>query len=74
MFFFAENNTATMSSKAKCKYWEKCYRKDATHLAEFLHPGGVKESKKEIKKEEKKEEKGEIRFYMSIIKKKKRCY
>ena len=38
-----------MSSKAKCKYWEKCYRKDATHLAEFLHPSDVKESKKEEK-------------------------
>lgn len=40
-----------MSSKAKCKYWEKCYRKDATHLAEFLHPSDVKESKKEEKEE-----------------------
>lgn len=42
-----------MSSKVKCKYWEKCYRRDATHLAEFLHPADVKgkDSKKEDKEE-----------------------
>lgn len=26
------------ASKPKCKYWEKCYRKDAGHKAGFLHP------------------------------------
>lgn len=44
-----------MSSKAKCNYWEKCFRKDTTHLAEFLHPGDMKENKKETKREEKEE-------------------
>ena len=52
-----------MSSKAKCNYWEKCYRKDATHLSEFLHPGDVKESKKETKKEEK----GKIMFQVKFF-------
>ena len=57
---FCRKYIGIMSSKAKCNYWEKCYRKDATHLAEFLHPGDVKESKKETKKEEK----GKITFHM----------
>ena len=52
-----------MSSKTKCNYWEKCYRKDATHLAEFLHPRDVKESKKEVKKEEK----GKIIFLVHAL-------
>ena len=51
-----------MSSKAKCKYWEKCYRKDKIHQNEFLHPGDEKENKKE-EKESKKEEKGKKNIY-----------
>ncbi len=25
--------------KEKCRYWDKCYRKDPGHLKQFLHPG-----------------------------------
>ncbi|KAL5022797.1 hypothetical protein ScPMuIL_001952 [Solemya velum] len=25
--------------KVKCKYWNKCYRKEANHKKQFLHPG-----------------------------------
>ena len=25
-------------SKIKCMYWEKCYRKDPYHLAQYRHP------------------------------------
>ena len=52
-----------MSSKAKCKYWEKCYRKDKIHQNEFLHPGDEKENKKE-EKESKKEEKGKKNYLL----------
>jgi len=31
-----------MSDKAKCRYWEKCFRKDKNHLATFLHPRDTK--------------------------------
>lgn len=27
-----------MASKQKCKYGEKCYRKDKDHKKNFLHP------------------------------------
>lgn len=27
-----------MASKPKCKYGEKCYRKDKDHKKNFLHP------------------------------------
>lgn len=27
--------------KQKCKYWEKCYRKDKTHKQKFFHPGDI---------------------------------
>ena len=26
-------------SKEKCKYWDKCYRKNKEHLAKYIHPG-----------------------------------
>lgn len=32
--------------KQKCKYWAKCYRKDAQHKKDFLHPGDEDEDKK----------------------------
>lgn len=35
--------------KGKCKYWEKCYRKDAAHKRDFLHPGDDDEEKKDKK-------------------------
>jgi len=25
-------------TKPRCQYWDKCYRKNATHLSQFLHP------------------------------------
>ncbi|XP_050397670.1 uncharacterized protein LOC126815779 [Patella vulgata] len=28
-----------VSQKGKCKYWNKCYRKEKQHRLEFLHPG-----------------------------------
>ncbi|WAR12909.1 DNLI-like protein [Mya arenaria] len=31
-----------MSDKKKCQYFEKCYRKDKNHLAEYLHPRDLK--------------------------------
>lgn len=27
------------AKREKCKYWNKCYRKEKQHLAEFYHPG-----------------------------------
>ncbi len=27
-----------MADKEKCKYWDKCYRKDAAHKNQFRHP------------------------------------
>ena len=30
-----------MKTKPKCKFWAKCFRKNADHLAEFLHPHDV---------------------------------
>ena len=33
-----------MPQKAKCKYWDKCFRKEKTHLSQFLHPGDVSDS------------------------------
>ena len=35
--------------KGKCKYWGKCYRKDAAHKRDFLHPGDDDEEKKDKK-------------------------
>ncbi|XP_064610647.1 uncharacterized protein LOC135474904 isoform X2 [Liolophura sinensis] len=32
---------ASNSTKVKCKFWEKCYRKDPAHKKEFLHPGDL---------------------------------
>lgn len=26
------------TSKPKCEYWEKCYRKDPNHMKEYRHP------------------------------------
>ena len=26
------------SSRPKCRYWEKCYRKEPTHIKNFRHP------------------------------------
>jgi hypothetical protein len=31
------------------KYWGKCYRKDAAHKRDFLHPGDDDEEKKDKK-------------------------
>ena len=28
-------------SKIKCMYWEKCYRKDPAHLAQYRHPAAT---------------------------------
>ena len=30
---------STASTKEKCKYWDKCFRKNAKHLKDFEHPG-----------------------------------
>ena len=30
-----------MEKKPKCKFWDTCYRKNADHLAEFLHPHDI---------------------------------
>ena len=27
-----------MATKEKCKYWDKCYRKDAAHKKQYEHP------------------------------------
>jgi len=32
----------TVNGKPKCKYWDKCYRKNPEHLKEFAHPSDVK--------------------------------
>ncbi|KAL3860121.1 hypothetical protein ACJMK2_010286 [Sinanodonta woodiana] len=37
-------------SKTKCKYWDKCYRKDKTHLAQFLHPSDKSDDTEEEEK------------------------
>jgi len=31
-----------VNGKPKCKYWDKCYRKNADHLKEFAHPSDSK--------------------------------
>lgn len=31
--------------KEKCKYWEKCFRKDPAHKRDFLHPGDKEDTK-----------------------------
>lgn len=31
--------------KEKCKYWEKCFRKDPAHKRDYLHPGDKEETK-----------------------------
>lgn len=36
--------------KEKCKYWEKCYRKDAAHKKDYLHPGDDDDKEDEFKK------------------------
>ena len=36
--------------KEKCKYWEKCYRKDAKHKKDYLHPGDDDDVEMEEKK------------------------
>lgn len=33
-----------MSEKQKCKYWEKCFRKEKKHLEAFLHPSDEKKA------------------------------
>lgn len=43
------------ASKPKCKYWEKCYRKDAGHKAGFLHPSDDKDDETVKKSKDKKE-------------------
>ena len=35
--------TTSVTKKTKCKYWEKCYRKDAAHKKNFVHPGDEEE-------------------------------
>lgn len=32
------------STKEKCKYWGKCYRKDKQHLGDYLHVGDLKKA------------------------------
>lgn len=61
IYLYCPQNFLKMSSKVKCKYWEKCYRRDATHLAEFLHPADVKG------KDSKKEDKGMDIMFLSFI-------
>ena len=29
------------STKQRCKYWEKCYRKNQEHLDQYLHPSDI---------------------------------
>ncbi|XP_077982754.1 uncharacterized protein LOC144437642 [Glandiceps talaboti] len=44
----ADTSTSTAATsipalkKPKCNYWDKCYRKNPTHLKAFLHPDDVK--------------------------------
>lgn len=33
------------TDRVKCKYWDKCYRKDANHKKDYLHPGDEEEAK-----------------------------
>lgn len=33
-----------MSEKVKCKYWEKCFRKEKKHLETYLHPADEKKA------------------------------
>lgn len=35
-----------MAEKQKCKYWEKCFRKEKKHLETFLHPADEKKENK----------------------------
>ena len=35
------SRSRNMEKKPKCKFWGKCYRKNADHLSEFLHPHDV---------------------------------
>ena len=35
------SRSKNMEKKPKCKFWDKCYRKNADHLSEFLHPHDV---------------------------------
>ncbi|GFO25016.1 DNA ligase [Plakobranchus ocellatus] len=40
--------TASATTKKKCEFWDKCYRKNKQHKEEFLHPSDVEETKKEV--------------------------
>ena len=35
------SRSKNMEKKPKCKFWDKCYRKNEDHLSEFLHPHDV---------------------------------
>ena len=33
--------TGMSAKKERCKYWEKCYRKNTQHTSEYLHPSDL---------------------------------
>ncbi|XP_070574678.1 uncharacterized protein [Ptychodera flava] len=39
-------SATTTTKKPKCNYWDKCYRKNSTHLKAYLHPDDVKPKNK----------------------------
>lgn len=47
--------------KTKCTYWAKCYRKDAAHKKQFLHPGDEDDEIEELVKN------GEYYLQLNII-------
>lgn len=47
------------AKKEKCKYWNKCYRKEKAHLAEFLHPGEKEDEDGDVDMEEPKKKRGQ---------------
>jgi hypothetical protein len=35
------SRSKSMTSKPRCKFWEKCYRTNADHLKDYLHPNDL---------------------------------
>jgi len=36
-----DDDEEKVNGKPKCKYWDKCYRKNPEHVKEFAHPSDV---------------------------------